>query len=113
MVGGDHITRQPRPSGITPSNPTHCQNGNAELEAGRARRRALLAEVERSRVEFEEKWNARAEVLGRRFWLFRLGHINRQYRKTTPYPDRQPDREEGWKPVKLPHGVRFPWERSK
>lgn len=110
--GGDDITRQPSPSGDTPSNPTHCQNGNA-LAEGRARRAALLAEVERSRVEFEEKWNARAQVLGRRFWLFRLGHINRQYRQTNPYPPRQPDREEGWKPVKLPPGVLFPWERRK
>ncbi len=115
MSGGDHITRQPSPdTGNTPSDQEYCQNGNAErLAAGRERRRALLAEIERSRAEFETQWNARAELLGRRFWLFRLGHLNREYRKTNPYPARQPHREEGWQPVKLPPGIRFPWERPK
>jgi hypothetical protein len=85
------------------------------LIEGRRRRRALMAEIECSRDEFEARWQGRAELLANRFQMFRLGLDYRQYRKTTPYPPRNPMREEGWHdpaPLSLPPGNPFPWERG-
>ncbi|MDX0762223.1 hypothetical protein GOL88_11775 [Sinorhizobium medicae] len=94
------------------------------LREGRRRRRALLAEIECSRDEFQQKWDARAELLGRRLSMFKLGLAHRQADpfwaetfgvKGVPYryPPRRPDREEGWhdpKPLTLPPGNTFPWQ---
>lgn len=80
-----------------------------KLLEGRRRRRALLAEIEASRDEFQAEWDARAEVLSRRLGLFRLGLSHRQSPgywvdafgvKGVPYryPKRHPGREQGWEP---------------
>lgn len=87
-------------------------DANQKLLEGRRRRRALLAEIECSRDEFQAAWDARADDLAKRY-LRHVAWIEDRARRR--YPPRNPRREEGWRdpqPVGLPPGNPFPWERG-